>query len=258
MMGKKSFIGLVSIAIIVASILIAQDGSRLFLDMSGGSGSYTYNVMFNSGLGFLIGAVGLGLLLGAIAGNQMKAQAESAQINRVGMGALLNDWGIALSALGALMLVVSGIFLGGIWSPRLVISAETTGFVLNMHFFGVVTLLFGACYLAMRMLIAKSVSPLSSIGGLLNWGKDSSYLPSHKMAVLTFLVVVLAVVVKAAGLIAVHTFGWPEGIAVGTNVFHGFAALVALVLLAVAIGLWVFEKLSAQEAVVSKPSQAAV
>ena len=257
-MGNKCMIGLVSIAIIVVSILLAQDGSRLFLDMSGGSGSYTYNVMFNSGLGFLIGAVGLGFLLGAIAGNQMKGQAETAPSNRAGMGALLNDWGIALSSLGALMLVVSGILLGGTWSPRLVSSAETTGFVLNMHFFGVVILLFGVCYLAMRMLIAKSVSPLSSIGGLLNWGSDSSYLPSHKMAVLTFLVVVLTLVVKGAGLLVVHAFGWPEGIAVGTSVFHGFAALVALVLLAVAIVLWVFEKLGAQEAVVSKPSQAAV
>ena len=251
-MGNKCMIGLVSIAIIVVSILLAQDGSRLFLDMSGGSGSYTYNVMFNSGLGFLIGAVGLGFLLGAIAGNQMKGQAETAPSNRAGMGALLNDWGIALSSLGALMLVVSGILLGGTWSPRLVSSAETTGFVLNMHFFGVVILLFGVCYLAMRMLIAKSVSPLSSIGGLLNWGSDSSYLPSHKMAVLTFLVVVLALVVKGAGLLGSHALG------LGTSVFHGFAALVALVLLAVAIVLWVFEKLGAQEAVVSKPSQAAV
>ena len=260
MMGKKSFIGLVSIAIIVAAILIAQDGSRLFLDMSGGSGSYTYNIMFNSGLGFILAGVGLGILFGAVAGNFMRMQAGTKEIqtNRIGMEALLDDWGIALSTLGALILLISGILLGGTWSPRLVGSAEATGFVMNVHFFGMVTLLFGGCYLATRMLVAKSARPLSSIKYLFRLGKESRYLPSHKLAVLTFLVVIVALVVKGAGLIAVHAFGWAEGIAVGTAVFHDIFALGALVLLIAAISFRIVEKLGAQEVVVAKPSKAAV
>ena len=254
-MGKKTMIGLVSIAIVVVSILLAQDGSRLFLDMAGGSGSYTYNVLFNSGLGIMIGAVGLGLFLGAIAGNQTKGQ-ESVPIYRAGMGALLSDWGVTISSVGAIMLFISGIFLGGPWSSKLISSAEANGFWLNMHFFGVSVLLFGVSYLVARMLFAKSISPLSSMGELSNWGSDSSYLPSHKMAALAFLVAVLALVVKGAGLLG-HTLGMPDGLAVSTGLFHGFAALVALILLAAAVALWIFEKLSTQEAAVSKPSRAA-
>jgi hypothetical protein len=253
-MGKKTVIGLVSIAIVVVSILLAQDGSRLFLDMAGGSGSYTYNVLFNSGLGLMIGAVGLGIFLGAIAGNQAKGR-EPAPADRVGMGALLSDWGVSISSVGAIILFISGIFLGGPWSPKLIQSAEANGFWLNLHFFGMITLLFGVLYLATRMLFAKSISPFGSMGELTNWGSDSNYLPSHKVAILTYLVAVLALIVKGGGLLG-HTIGLPDGLAVSTGLFHGFAALVALILLAAAIALWIFEKLSAQEAVVSRPSQA--
>ena len=67
-MGKKSFIALVSIAVIVSVILLAQSSSQLYLNIGGVSGSYTYNIMFNSGLGFILGAIGLGILFGAVAG----------------------------------------------------------------------------------------------------------------------------------------------------------------------------------------------
>lgn len=259
-MGKKSFIGLVSIAVIVAVILLAQNSSQLYLNMAGASGSYTYNIMFNSGLGFILAAVGLGILCGAVAGELMKREPklDVKQGGKIGMEALLNDWGMALSALGALILLVSGIYLGGTWSPRLVNSAEATAFVLNTHFFGMVTLLFGGCYLGMRMLIAKSARPLSSIKDLFRQKGESRYLLSHRLTVMTFLIVITALVVKGAGLFGEHVLNFPSAIAVGTSVFHDIFALIGLIVLFAAILVRLMEVSGAQEVEVKKPSKAAV
>ena len=259
-MGKKSFIGLVSIAVIVAVILLAQSSSELYLNIGGVSGSYTYNIMFNSGLGFILAAIGLGILFGAVAGELMKREpkVDVKQNGKIGMEALLNDWGMALSALGALIMLISGIYLGGTWSSRLVNSPEATAFVMNTHFFGMVTLLFGGCYLGMRMLIAKSARPLSSIKDLFRQKGDSRYLLSHRLAVLTFLIVIAAFVVKGAGLFGEHVLNFPSGIAVGTAIFHDIFALIGLVILVAAILMRIIEVFSAEEVEVRKPSKAAV
>lgn len=257
-MGKKSFIGLVSIAVIVTVILLAQSSSQLYLNIGGVSGSYTYNIMFNSGLGFILGAIGLGILFGAVAGELMKREQKvnANQGNKIGMEALLNDWGMALSSLGALILLISGIYLGGTWSSRLVNSPEATAFVMNTHFFGMVTLLFGGCYLGMRMLIAKSAKPLSSIKDLLRQKGETGYLLSHRLAVLTFLIVIVAFVVKGAGLFGEHVLNFPSGIAVGTSVFHDIFALIGLVVLIVAIVMRFMEISATEEVEVKKPSKA--
>jgi len=259
-MGKKSFIGLVSIAVIVAIILLAQSSSQLYLNIGGVSGSYTYNIMFNSGLGFILAAVGLGILFGAVAGELMKREpkVDVRQGGKIGMEALLNDWGMALSTLGSLIMLISGIYLGGTWSSRLVNSPEATAFVMNMHFFGMVTLLFGGCYLGMRMLIAKSAKPLSSIKDLLRQKGDSRYLLSHRLAVLTFLIVIAAFVVKGAGLFSEHVLNFPSGIAVGTAIFHDIFALIGLIVLVTAILARIVEVSGTQEVEVKKPSKAAV
>jgi len=247
-MGKKSFIGLVSIAVIVAVILLAQSSSQLYLDMAGASGSYTYNIMYNSGLGFIVAAIGLGILSGAIAGDFMKREPklEKKQGN-IGMETLLNDWGMALSSLGALILLVSGIYLGGTWSSRLVGSTQATAFTLNTHFFGMVILLFGGCYLGMRMLIAKSVQPLSSIKDLFRQKGETSYLLSHRLAVLTYLIVITALIVKGAGLFGEHVLNFPSGIAVGTSIFHDIFALIGLIVFAVTLVTRLYELSSAPE-----------
>ena len=259
-MGKKSFIGLVSIAVIVAVILLAQNSSQLYLDIAGASGSYTYNIMFNSGLGFILAAIGLGILFGAVAGELMKREPkiDVKQGSKIGMEALLDDWGMAFSALGALILLISGIYLGGTWSSRLVNSPEATAFVMNTHFFGMVTLLFGGCYLGMRMLIAKSARPLSSIKDLFRQKGDSRYLLSHRLAVLTFLIVIAAFVVKGAGLFGEHVLNFPSGIAVGTAIFHDIFALIGLVVLGAAILMRMIEVFGVEEVEVKKPSKAAV
>ncbi|UCG54619.1 MAG: hypothetical protein JSV32_08605 [Dehalococcoidia bacterium] len=257
-MGKKSFIGLVSIVVIVAVILLAQSSSQLYLNIGGVSGSYTYNIMFNSGLGFILAAVGLGILLGAIAGEFMRREPKvEAKKDTIGMEALLNDWGMSLSSLGAIILLISGIYLGGTWSSRLVNSPEATAFVMNTHFFGMVTLLFGGCYLGMRMLIARSAKPLSSIKDLLRQKGETSYLLSHRLAVLTFLIVITAFIVKGAGLFGEHVLNFPSGIAVGTTIFHDIFALIGLIVLALAVGMRIYELYGAKEVEVKKPSKAA-
>ncbi len=177
---KSWLLWLIFAAILGTGILVARNGSQLYIYESFSSGSYTYNLLLNSGLSMLLGGAGLGILVGAIVGLTSGRQA-AAEGKKQGAELLLEDWGVGFCILGGLVLFVTGIMLGGTWSPRLVSGMQATGFALNMHFVGVVVLLFGTLYLITRMLVSGNFSLLASFRDpfMLKKGKD---LPSHGWA----------------------------------------------------------------------------
>ena len=250
-MGKKSFMALVMVSILVVGLIIARDGSRLYLEMGGISGSYTYNILFNSGLGMILGAVGLGILLGAISGtfSRRAALKDSTSEKKSGAIVLFGDWGITLGTFGALILLISGIFLGGTWSSRLVDTQGSIGFTLNTHFIGMIVLLFAICYLLTRILVSGDYSLFKTMVDSFRVKPKGNYALSYRFAVFTIVVVALSLFVKGAGLIAFHVFGWAEGIAVGTSVFHDIFALFGLILLTATVGLMLNEGFIREEVV---------
>ena len=160
---------------------------------------------------------------------------------------LIEDWGIVLGTFGGLILLISGIFLGGTWSSRLVDSQGAVGFALNTHFIGMVILLFAFCYLITRILVSGDYSLTKSIIDSLRIKPQGNYQLSYRFALFTLVSVLLAFIVKGDGLIAVHAFGWAEGIAVGTSIFHDIFALIGLILLSATIGLTLNEVFVGEE-----------
>lgn len=252
-MGRKSFIGLVLFAVAVVGLLIAANSATLYQYDTYGAGSYTYNLLINSGLGPLIAAFGLGLVLGAFEGSL--AYGKITPKKRPGAEILLEDWGMSFSILASLMLLISGIFIGGTWSPRLVGSTWAIGFALNAHFVGMVLLLFGLTYFVTYVLVAHDYRLTAPMGNLFSRRWRDNYKPSLRWALLTFLAVALAFLVKGAGLIGSHMLGLPEGLAVGTAIFHDIAALIALIFALVTIGFVIVENVTG-EVKVAQPAKA--
>lgn len=252
----KSWFKLLILAFVLAlGIIVARNGSQLYLYESGYSGSYTYNLLLNSGLGMMLGGAGLGILIGAIAG-LMSAKQPAAGQKKQGAEAFFGDWGVAFCTLGGLILIVTGLMLGGTWSPRLVGGMQSIGFALNMHFIGVVTLMFGALFTVTRMLVSGDFSLLASFRDPFSRGKGK-YLPSHGWALWSLIFGVATLGVKGSFLLAVQLFSWPESVSIAIAAVHDIMALVALILGVAAVVLMVAEHMPVKAKPVVKPSGAA-
>jgi len=238
---KNWFMWLVLAAVLAAGMGIAWNGSQLYIYESYYSGSYTYNLMLNSGLSMMLGGAGLGILIGALVG-LFGSKAPAATAKKQGAETLIGDWGVAFAALGGLILIVTGIALGGTWSPRLVNGMQSTGFVLNMHFVGIVTLLFGALFLVTRMLVSGDWGLLGSFKDPWNM-KKSKFLPSHGWALWSLIFGVATLALKGSFLLGVQLFKWPESVSITVAGIHDILALVSLILGIVAVGLLIFEHL---------------
>lgn len=240
-MGNKWFMALVLAAVLAVGILVAFNSSQPYMYEPGFAGSYTYNLLFNSGLGMILGATGLGIVIGAIVGLLMGKPAKAA--GRRGAGALFDDWGVSFCALAGLIYIVTRIMLGVTWSPRLVATQQSIAVTMNMNFVGMVIMLFGSLYAITRMLVSGDYSLLASLKDVFSFGKRGNYLPSHGWALWAVMVAFATVAIKGAFLVVVHLFGWPLSIIVVVSAIHDILILIALILAAVAIGFLVMENL---------------
>jgi hypothetical protein len=255
-MLKNWLMWLILVVVLATGILLARNGSQLYIYESGFSGSYTYNLMLNSGLSMMLGGAGFGILIGAVVG-LLAGKRVITSNKKHGAEVLFGDWGVAFCILGGLILIVTGIMLGGTWSPRLVNGMQATGFALNMHFLGIVTLLFGSFFTITRMVVSSDFSLLASFKDPLTMGKGK-YLPSHGWALWSLIFGFATLVIKGSFLLAVQLFSWPESVSIIVAAVHDILALIALMLGLVALGFLVFEHLPAGVKLVAKPSKATV
>jgi len=253
-MSNKWFMLIVMLSVLAAGIFIAVNSAQLYVYEAGNGGSYTYSLLLNAGLGMMLGGAGLGILVGAVAGFLAEKPARPAA--KRGAGVLFDDWGISFCVMAGIILIITGIMLGGIWSPRLVASQQATAITMNMHFIGIVIILFGGFFALTRMFMAKDYSILASFKDVLAEGKNKKYLPSHGWAVWALAVGFFTLCFKGAFLLAVHLFGWPNTILVVVSAMHDILALGALVLALIAAGFLIAENRAAFERFAHKESGA--
>jgi len=238
-MSNKWFMILVMVSVLAVGIFIAVNSAQLYVYESGNSGSYTYTLLLNAGLGMMLGGAGIGIITGAIVG--LLGEKSARPTNRRGAGVLFDDWGLSFTAMAGVILLVTGIMLGGIWSPRLVTSQQAIASTMNMHFIGIVIMLFGGLFVLTRMFISKDYSLLASFKDVLVGGKSKQYLPSHGWAVWALTVGFFTLCLKGAFLLAVHWFSWPNTILVVVSGIHDLLALGGLVLAVVALVFFTME-----------------
>lgn len=147
---KRVFIVLALLFVGVILVSLAERASELYLWLEGASGSYRYDVLFETRPSYILGAGSLGVLLGGIRAsirnstNETSDEISQKSIKRhTALGTFLEHWTVAL---GTFILIISGILLGFLFVPRFATSPEMVGLALNIHFGGVLLLIFGGFY----------------------------------------------------------------------------------------------------------------
>ena len=235
-MGKKWFMFLVLITVLGVAIYAAAASSQLYIYEAGSSGSYTYNLLLNSGIWLMLVAAGLGIIFGAALARTTGIEKPS---QRQGAEAFFNEWDMSFCILGSLILMVTGFMVGGIWSPRLV-TPGATGFALNLHFMGIVILLFGSIAVLTRAIFSGDYSRFSSLKYLFQPDREK-YKLSYIWAGWALMIAVATMVIKGSFLLVGNLLNWPETVAVVVAAIHDIMALIAIIFGIVAFGLLLLE-----------------
>ena len=221
----------------------------LLLAVLGGGGAYAFTsdeVLFSTAALWAVPAVAvLGLIFGVIrAKRKVKEEIRDGEVIRHGAGAFLEHWG---TALGIIMLIVSGILLGFLFIPSQVDLLADAVWMLNLHFIGIVVTLFTGFFWAGDFMVSRRYSSLfpnlkDIFGGFFGkymlrrkWDVETKYLSSQKAAFLAW--VVLGAVVLATGGIKLAWRVWPiqPDVLQWSTVIHDWASLLFILLLIVHI-----------------------
>ena len=244
-MGKKWFMALVLISVLGLAIYTASTKAQFYHYEAGFSGSYTYDLLLNSGLWLMLTGAGLGIIAGAAIALLRRARKP---VGKQGAEALFNEWDVSFCILGGLILMVTGVMIGGIWSPRLV-SQGATGFALNLHFLGIIMLLFGSMMVVTRTLVSGDFKRFAPLKDVFKFSRPSEYLPSYSWATWSLVVAVIAMAIKGSFLLIGLALNWPESVAVVIAAIHDILALIAILLALVALGFLIMERYPGAKAV---------
>ena len=203
-------------------------------------------LLFDTALWVIVAAIALGVLLGVIRAKlKGRERIENGAVVRWGGGAFLEHWA---TAIGILALIATSFFLGILFIiPTQVETTAEALFPLNLHFIGVVLMLFGGFFFAADFLVSRNYSalipnPQEIWGGFFGkyflrrkWSTEGKYLASQKAAFLAF--AILGTVVLTTGAIKVFSHFTPvQASVIGiTTYIHDLFALPFILMLIVHI-----------------------
>jgi len=206
----------------------------------------------------LVGVAGVGFVLGAARGLlKKKSEIQRDVVTRHGVGSFISHW---YTAFGIFLAIASGILMGmyfGFWTigpfattPQAIVAP------LNLHYFSVVLILFGAFFFVADYIFARNFSLLipnlqDVTKGFIGkyflrrpWTREDKYLSSQKSAAVPYLLIGLVVLITGAIKVAAHI--WPLSASIwgwATIAHDYFAAFMLLytivhVALVVLLGHW--------------------
>lgn len=247
---KRVIIVLVLAGVAIAGYTIARDAAEIYLWLAGFAGSYRYDILFETHAWGIPVSITAGLVFGALTSRYRDAEPDSRAglIRRhAAFGTFLEHWAVAL---GGVVLMATGILLGFLFVPRFADSLGIVGLAFNLHYGGVLLVLFGISYhltnhwLAAEYEIVPSVTDLGDsfrdIGyylGLTEKPRAGKYLPIQKVSYVIWgvLLGVLAItgLVKSAG----YVLAVSPAIAGFMTLVHDIFALLAIVFLVVHVSV---------------------
>lgn len=239
----------VSIAVVLAAVFavgayLAFALSRLYLFRPGFAGSYTYVLLFKSAPWAVLAAAALGLFYGASVTDRPGPEIKNGKVLRHDEVAFLEHWTHASSTV---LLLGTGIYLGFLFFPRLLPNAQTIGFVMNLHFVGVVVFLFGIFYYLANAWVngglkehlpepgdfKAAVADYLSKLGVGKAPAEGKYLASERLSYVGWIVGVGGIILTGAVKISAHVWSLPGALMGAMSWLHDVFALLMLAMLAV-------------------------
>jgi len=236
---KRSTSTIVLLAVFALGICLAYEASQLYLYRASFAGSYKYNLLFTE-YGWLIPiAVFLGVFAGSAA-TRKPVEVLDGRVLRHDETAFLIHWGHALSCL---VLLITGVYLGFLFIPRLVNTPQMVGFMLNLHFIGVLVFMFSVTMHVTDVLVSgklkdhmpaahdlgDAIAHYAAKLGLATPKKEGKYLASERLSyplwVLSVGLIILTGIIK----VAAHYWNLPETLMGVTTFLHDVAAILVLI-----------------------------
>ncbi len=241
-MPKRSSSTIILLAVFAIGIFLAYEASQPYLYRAAFAGSYKYNLLFTN-YGWLIPiAVFLGIFAGAAA-KRKEAEIVDGKVLRHDETAFLIHWSHAVSCV---LLLITGVYLGFLFIPRLVNTPQMVGFMINLHFIGVLVFMFSVTMHVTDVLVGgklkehlpadhdlgDAIAHYGAKLGLATPKKEGKFLASERLSyplwVLSVGLVILTGVVK----VSAHYWNLPAGLMKVTTLFHDLAAILVLANLA--------------------------
>ena len=198
-------------------------------------------LLFNSGGWAIVVAPFVGVLAASIT-KRVDPKVEGDKVLRHDGAAILEHW---THGLGTAALLVTGISLGFLFVPRLIVESGTTALVMNLHFAAVIFFLFGTFYWATNTLLAtkrfgehlptKNAIPYTvrHYGLLLGFKKytmppEEKYFESERMAFILAIVATGLVVLTGFVKVAAHAWNIPGAIVGAATMTHDVSTILML------------------------------
>jgi formate dehydrogenase gamma subunit len=227
----------------------AYDASRLYAFQAGYTGSYTYNLLFES----VVWAIPVSILLGVLVGSFAKDGHdthidEQGKVLRHDETMFFQHWSHAIATL---LLIVTGIGLGVLIFPRFFSNPQDVGFALNLHFIGVVLFLFTVFFHVTKNILTGEIKEnmpaahdipeaIGHYKAMLGFGKqpeEGKYLASERLSYPVWGIFVAGIILS--GLIKVSAYIWnmPEVLMTVATLVHGVCTVAIVLVLIVHVFL---------------------
>ncbi|MFC2026829.1 cytochrome b/b6 domain-containing protein [Chloroflexota bacterium] len=234
--------------------IVSQIG--LMLVLGGGcylayavSQSDTNELLFNRAAWVIPIALFLGIFTGAMIGRE-----EPKFVNGK---VLRHSWGSSLYhlswALSGILLIVTGIYVGFFFIPRLVDNPQAVAFMYNLHFIAILVFLFGISAHLTEMYVTSKFKEhmpesrdvgdaVAHYASKLGGGKkprEGKYLASEKISYPVWMVIIGLVALTGFIKVVAHIWNIPAGVMGVSTFIHDLAALAIVALLIVHLVLGV-------------------
>lgn len=235
-MGKRFWTVVGLLAVFAAGSYIAYESSQLSVYRAAFAGSYKYNLFFQNYHWLIPLAVFLGIFAGA-SSNRKAPKLEHGKILRHDESVFLVHWAHALSTL---LLIVTGVYLGFLFIPRLVASPEQAGFALNLHFVGVLVFVFSITHHLTDLFIygkfkehlpeptdfQDAIAHYASKFGIGRQPREGKYLASEKLSYPMWVMTVGLILITGFIKVSAHVWNLPAGLMGVTTLLHDVVAML--------------------------------
>ncbi|MCK9526603.1 MAG: cytochrome b/b6 domain-containing protein [Limnochordia bacterium] len=237
-MLKRSTSTIGILAVFALGAYLAWEASQLYLYRAVFAGSYKYNLLFTN-YGWLIPiAVFLGIFVGA-ASIRKPAEIAGDKVLRHDETAFLIHWGHAVSCV---VLLVTGVMLGFLFVPRLVGTPQMAGFMLNLHFVGVLVFMFSVSMHITDVYVGgkfkehmpeahdleDAIAHYAAKLGLATPKKEGKFLASERLSYPMWIVSVGLVILTGVIKVSAHYWNLPGELMKVTTFLHDVAAILVL------------------------------
>lgn len=246
---KRPLIALGLIVLLVGGYLLSADAAELYLWQTFESGSYIYEVLFESMAWVLPASIAGGLIFGAvhaIYADSFPDVKDGLVRRHEAFGAFFEHWAVTF---GMILLIFSGVWLGFLFVPRLAGTREAVGLAINLHWAGSAIILFAAAYHLSGLMLGdhreilpksgdlqKSLQNVASYLGRAKAPEAEKYLPIQRVSYLIW--AGLIGIVGLTGLVKAADYPWElsGGLMGAMTLLHDVFALLTIIFLVMHIG----------------------